>query len=70
MCTSSTEDDMSIDQIIAAAHAKRLTAGLVISFDNEDGTVRCTKACASVDEREKAIARLTIRGRNPRVEVA
>lgn len=59
---------MNIEAMIAAAHAKRLATGLVVSFDNEDGTQRCTRAYASEAEREKGIACLTIRGRNPRIE--
>lgn len=59
---------MNIEAMIAAAHAKRLASGLVVSFDNEDRTQRCTRAYATIEERERGIARLTIRGRNPKVE--
>lgn len=69
MCTSSTEDDMNIEAMIAAAHAKRLAAGLVVSWDSTDGDYRVTKAFATVEERDAGIARLTKLGRNPRVEV-
>ena len=61
---------MNIKALIAATHAKRLAAGLCVSFDDESGTERCTRTYASVEEREKGIARLTIRGRNPKIEAA
>ena len=61
---------MNIEALVAAAYAKRLAAGLVVSFDNEDCTERCTRAYATIEERDNGIARLTIRGRNPKVEGA
>ena len=61
---------MDIEALIAAAHAKRKAAGLCVSFDNEDRTQRCTRTYATIAERDAGIARLTIRGRNPKVEGA
>ena len=64
---------MTIDQIIAAAHAKRLSAGLVVSFDRStpEETAhfgRATAAFASFQERNEEIDRFTWLGLNPRIE--
>lgn len=61
---------MNIDQIIAAQYAKRLAAGLVVSFDGEPGEPRCTAAYATIKERDEQIDAFNWLGKNPRIEVA
>jgi hypothetical protein len=66
---------MNIEAMIAKVHAKRLAAGLVVSFDRttpEETAVygRATAAYATVKERDEQIDRLNWLGRNPRIEVA
>ena len=64
---------MNIEAMIAAAHAKRLASGLVVSFDRttpeetaEYG--RATAAYATVKERDEEIDRFEWLGLNPRIE--
>lgn len=62
-----------MEALIAKVHAKRLAAGLVVSFDRDtpEETAACgraTRAYASAAERDAGLARLTLRGRNPRIE--
>ena len=64
---------MNVESMIAKAHAKRLAAGLVVSFDRitpEETAAygRATAAYATVKERDEEIDRLVWLGRNPRIE--
>lgn len=62
-----------MEALIAKAHAKRLAAGLVVSFDREtpEETVaygRATHAFASIKDRDEKIDVWNWLGRNPRIE--
>lgn len=70
MCMSSTEDVMSIEDLIAATHAKRKAAGLCVSFDGNEPGSRPTRTFATEADRDAGITRLTKQGRNPKIEGA